>query len=58
MGPTIEALIDKAGVILVGNSYADAAAPLARAMQDQPMVDLTRLQAGIVSHGTYQGICW
>ena len=58
MVPTIEALIDKAGVILVGNSYADAAAPLARAMQDQPMVDLTRLQAGIVSHGTYQGICW
>ncbi len=58
MVPTIEALIDHAGVILVGNSYAEAKGPLSRAMEDQPMVDLTRLQAGIVSHGTYQGICW
>ena len=58
MVPTIEALIDKAGVILVGNTYADTTGALSRAMNDQPMVDLTRVQAGIVSHGTYQGICW
>lgn len=58
MVPSIEALIDKARVLLVGNSYPDAKGPLSRAMKDQPMVDLTRVQAGIVSHGTYQGICW
>ncbi len=58
MVPTIQALIDTSALLLVGNTYADATGPLSRAMQDQPMVDLTRLQAGIVSNGTYQGICW
>ncbi len=58
MVSTIEGLIDRAEVILVGNSYAEAQDPLSRVMNDQPMVDLTRLQSGIVSRGTYQGICW
>lgn len=58
MVPSIEALIGHAGVILIGNSYAEATGPLKRVMDDHPMVDLTRLQAGVVSHGTYQGICW
>ena len=58
MVPSIEALIDGAGVLLVGNSYDEATGPLKRAMGDRPMVDLARLQAGVVSNGTYQGICW
>ncbi len=58
MVPSIEALITGAGVILVGNSYDEATGPLARIMDDHPMVDLTRLRAGTVSNGTYQGICW
>ncbi len=58
MVPTIEALIDASDILLVGNSYAEAVGPLRRAMDDQPMVDLTRLQPGVVSNGTYQGICW
>lgn len=58
MVPSIEALIDRAGVILVGNSYAEATGPLSRVMEDHPMVDLARLKAGVVSHGSYQGICW
>lgn len=58
MVPTIEALIHRSGVLLVGNSYAEANGPLSRVMDDHPMVDLARLQAGVVSHGTYQGICW
>lgn len=58
MVPTIEALIDGADVLLVGNSYAEAKDPLSREMDNRPMVDLARLQAGVVSHGTYQGICW
>jgi GDP-mannose 6-dehydrogenase len=58
MVPSIEALIDGAGVILVGNSYEEATGPLSRVMSDHPMVDLARLKAGVVSNGTYQGICW
>ncbi len=58
MVPTIQALIDGSDMILVGNSYAEATAPLRKALTDQPMVDLTRVQPGLVSGGTYQGICW
>jgi len=58
MVPTIKALIDSADMILVGNSYPEAVGPLRRALNDQPMVDLTRVQPGLVSGGTYQGICW
>lgn len=58
MVPTIEALIDTAGVILVGNTYDEAKAPLARAIDRLPMIDLARVKAGVMSHGTYQGICW
>jgi GDP-mannose 6-dehydrogenase len=54
----IDDLIETSGVILVGNAYAEAAAPLARAMRLQPMVDLARVKSGAVSSGTYQGICW
>ena len=56
MVPSIEALIAGSGVILVGTSYAEAAAPLAAAMKDHPMVDLTRVPPSVVSDGTYQGI--
>jgi GDP-mannose 6-dehydrogenase len=58
MVPTIEALINAAGVILVGNTYDEAKAPLARAIDRLPMIDLARVKAGVMSHGTYQGICW
>lgn len=58
MVPTIEALIDSSDMIVVGNSYSEASEPLRRALAGQPMVDLTRLQPGLLSGGTYQGICW
>ncbi len=58
MVPSIESLIEGADILLVGNAYAEAAGPLREAMTRQPMVDLTRVQAGVVSNGAYQGICW
>lgn len=58
MVASIDDLITSSGVILVGNTYAEAAAPLARALGHQPMVDLARVTPGAVSGGTYQGICW
>lgn len=58
MVPTIEALIAGSDTILVGNSYAEADQPLRTALADHPTVDLTRVQPGLLSGGTYQGICW
>lgn len=58
MVPTIDALIGTSDILLIGNNYPEAMGPLRRAMADQPIVDLTRLQAGVVSSGMYQGICW
>lgn len=58
MVPSIDALIGASDILLVGNSYAEAMGPLRQAMIRQPMVDLARVQAGVVSNGTYQGICW
>ncbi|MDP3340495.1 nucleotide sugar dehydrogenase [Frigidibacter sp.] len=58
MVPTIEALIGASDILLIGNTYPEAVSPLQKAMASQPMVDLTRLQAGVVSNGAYQGICW
>ena len=58
MVPTIQALIDRSDMIVVGNSYAEANGPLKDALSGRPMVDLTRLQPGLLSGGTYQGICW
>ena len=54
----INDLIAGSDILLVGNSYAEAIEPLARAMRDHPMVDLTRVKPNTVSNGTYQGICW
>lgn len=58
MVPSIETLIDRSEVLLVGNVYAETLPALRRAMSDLPMVDLTRVQTGAMSRGTYQGICW
>ena len=58
MAGSIEELIDGSEVILIGNRYAEAEAPLKVALQQRPMIDLSRLDRSVVSHGTYQGICW
>lgn len=59
MVSTIEALIGTTEMILVGNTYDEAAGALRTALKDnRPMVDLTRLQPGLASSGAYQGICW
>ena len=58
MVPSIDALIKGSDAIVVGNTYAEAVEPLRGVLHDQPVVDLTRLQPGLVSSGSYQGICW
>ena len=56
--PELATLIDGSDAIVVGNFYKDAIAPLGIASKSKPMVDLTRIDRGMVSGNTYQGICW
>ena len=54
----IDDLIEGSEMLLIGNDYAEAREPLLEAMGKRPMIDLTRLDRGVRSNGTYQGICW
>ncbi len=56
--PSIDDLIAGTEIILVGNSYEEAREPLLEALGKRPIIDLTRLDRGVRSNGTYQGICW
>ena len=56
--PTIEGLIEGSEVVLVGNRYDEAMAPLQAAMGHRPIVDLARIAPAARSGGLYQGICW
>jgi GDP-mannose 6-dehydrogenase len=54
----IEDLIAGADVILVGNRYEEAIAPLNAVSEYRSLVDLTRINTSLRSNGTYEGICW
>ena len=54
----IEDLIAGADVILVGNRYEEAIAPLNAVSEYRSLVDLTRINTALRSNGTYEGICW
>ncbi|MDN3722235.1 UDP binding domain-containing protein [Roseibium salinum] len=58
MIPSIDELIDQSDVLLIGNRYAEATEALKAAAAERPVIDLARLDANLVSNGTYQGICW
>ena len=54
----IDALIDRAGTVLVGNYYAETVEKLKQASPKRKVVDLTRVHRDMVSDGSYAGICW
>lgn len=56
--PAIDGLIEQSDILLVGNKYEEVLEPLTKAASSRPMVDLARLKPGLVSNGTYEGICW
>lgn len=58
MTPDLDAMIDGAGAILVGNFYRDTVETLEAAASRRPVLDLTRMSRSKVSDGTYEGICW
>ncbi|MGY3438859.1 MULTISPECIES: nucleotide sugar dehydrogenase [unclassified Marinovum] len=58
MTPDLDAMIDGAGAILVGNFYRDTVETLEAAATSRPVLDLTRMSRSKVSDGTYEGICW
>jgi GDP-mannose 6-dehydrogenase len=55
---SIDDLIARSDIVLVGNRYDEAIQPLQAAMGNRPMVDLTRIKPGQRSDGLYEGICW
>jgi GDP-mannose 6-dehydrogenase len=55
---TIDALIDGAEVVLVGNKYEEAVGPLQAAIGHRVIIDLTRIAPLARTGGLYQGICW
>ena len=54
----IDDLISGSDIILVGNHYQEAVAPLNGAANRIPLVDLTRINTSLRSNGVYEGICW
>jgi GDP-mannose 6-dehydrogenase len=54
----LDALINDAGAIVVGNIYDNTVETLTKTAKNRPVVDLTRLNKELVSDGTYEGICW
>jgi len=54
----IDALIESAGTVLVGNYYAETVDKLKNATPKRKVVDLTRVHRDLVSDGSYSGICW
>jgi GDP-mannose 6-dehydrogenase len=56
---TIEEVIDRSEVIVVGNQSPEFAAAMSRTRSDQIVIDLVRLPvAGSLVGADYRGICW
>ena len=58
MVENLDAMINDAGAILVGNFYKGTISALEQAAKTRPVLDLTRMKRDMVSEGHYQGICW
>ena len=56
--PELQTLIEGSDAIVVGNLYKESITALTDVSGTKPMVDLTRLNRGLSSSGTYSGICW
>lgn len=54
----LDALLNDAGAVLVGNYYNNTVEQLRAVKDSKPVVDLTRLDRKMTSDGTYEGICW
>jgi GDP-mannose 6-dehydrogenase len=56
---TIEEVIDRSEVIVVGNQSPEFAEAMSRTRSDQIVIDLVRLPvAGSLLGADYRGICW
>ncbi|MCE0506955.1 MULTISPECIES: nucleotide sugar dehydrogenase [unclassified Roseivivax] len=58
MQTDIDALIEGSEVIVVGNRYPEVEARIRDSIGSRRVVDLTRIEPGMMSDATYQGICW
>lgn len=57
LNPDLSSMIKGSDAIVVGNIYKDTLDELV-AVNDKPMIDLTRISRNRVSGGDYHGICW
>lgn len=58
MADSIDDLYAHSDVIVVGNKAPDFENVTAQADAGKEVIDLVRINAGITSNGSYQGICW
>ena len=58
MVDSIDAVLDHAEVLVVGNSATEFRDALARARPDQAVVDLVRIIPSSTTEAEYDGICW
>ena len=58
MTDDLDALVDEAETIIIGNGDKAFVKALERARPEQNVVDLVRVAPGKVSDGNYDGICW
>lgn len=58
MRDTIDAVLNDADVVVIGNNAAEFREVAERLRSDQQLIDLVRLFDGRTSNETYQGICW
>ncbi|HCP81477.1 MAG TPA: nucleotide sugar dehydrogenase [Octadecabacter sp.] len=57
LNPDLSSMIEGSDAIVVGNIYKDTLEELV-AVNDKPMIDLTRISRTRVSGDDYHGICW
>ena len=57
LNPDLQSMIEGSDAIVVGNIYKEVLEELT-AVNDKPMIDLTRISRTRVTEGGYNGICW
>ena len=58
MVDSIEAAIEGADVIVIGNGDPEFRRVSQRLGKNQHLVDLVRVQDTVATNGSYDGICW
>ena len=58
MVDNVEAVLDHAQTVVIGNKDPDFGNLLSRLRSDQVLVDFVRITDNVSRNGNYDGICW